>query len=75
MFDPERQNPRHVSLSAGLHFCVGAPLARLEMQVALATLFEVLGSDFRVHPGIYRNTYHFRGLNELRLGAFRHPEG
>lgn len=67
VFDPARVRPRHVSLGGGVHFCVGAPLARLEMQIALTALFEVLGSDFRVHCGIYRNTYHFRGLSELRL--------
>ena len=69
VFDPSRSNPRHVSLSAGLHFCIGAPLARLEMQVALTTLFEILGQGAKACAGEYRNTYHFRGLTELRLGA------
>lgn len=68
VFDPQRERPAHVSLSAGIHFCVGAPLARLEMQIALSTLFDVLGPRFRLCPGDYRNTYHFRGLTELRLG-------
>ncbi|MEM7213666.1 MAG: cytochrome P450, partial [Pseudomonadota bacterium] len=69
VFDPSRNRPRHVSLGAGIHFCVGAPLARLEMQIALTTLFEVLGPDLDVHPGAFRNTYHFRGLSELRLAS------
>lgn len=68
IFDPGRHTPKHVSLSAGIHFCVGAPLARLEMQIALTSLFDVLGPDVRVCPGPYRNAYHFRGLSELRLG-------
>ena len=68
VFDPDRARPRHVSLSAGVHFCIGAPLARLEMQIALSTLFKVLGPDVAVSPGPYRDTYHFRGLSELRLG-------
>ena len=67
-FDLARSRPRHVSLGGGIHFCVGAPLARLELQIALATLFEVLGPDFAVSPGSYRNTYHFHGLTDLRLG-------
>jgi len=67
-FQPTRPNPRHVSLSAGLHFCIGAPLARLEMQVALTELFGVLGPDVPLLAGGFKNTYHFRGLSELRLG-------
>ncbi|MEL7467840.1 MAG: cytochrome P450 [Pseudomonadota bacterium] len=67
-FDLARSRPRHVSLGGGIHFCVGAPLARLELQIGLATLFEVLGPNFAISPGPYRNTYHFHGLTELRLG-------
>ncbi|MEO1492350.1 MAG: cytochrome P450 [Pseudomonadota bacterium] len=67
IFDPARVRPRHVSLGGGVHFCVGAPLARIEMQIALSTLFDVLGSEFRVQPGPYRNAYHFRGLTALHL--------
>lgn len=69
MFDPARARPQHVSLSAGLHFCIGASLARMEMQVGLATLFELLGPNPAISAGVYRNTYHFRGLSELRLGS------
>jgi len=68
VFDPDRTLPRHVSLGGGIHFCVGAPLARLEMKIALTTLFDVLGPEFPVSRGPYRDTYHFRGLTELRLG-------
>lgn len=67
-FDPARTRPRHVSLGAGVHFCVGAPLARLEMQIALSTLFDVLGPEAQVWAGPYQNAYHFHGLTELRLG-------
>lgn len=34
-----REPKRHVTSGMGAHFCVGAPLARLEAQIALTTLF------------------------------------
>lgn len=37
-FDPARDPNPHLAFGLGLHFCVGAPLARLEMQTALQVL-------------------------------------
>ena len=75
VFDPARTRPRHVSLGGGIHFCVGAPLARMEMQIALSTLFEVLGPQLDVRAGAYRDSYHFRGLTELRLAGRSRLQG
>ena len=66
-FDPTRPLLAHVSFGAGIHFCVGAPLARLEMQVALPILFERLpGLRLDAAPS-YRNSWHFHGLERLDL--------
>ena len=63
-FDPARPEKPHLAFGAGLHFCVGAPLARLEMEAALAVLFErVPGLELvRAH---YADTYHVHGLGAL----------
>ncbi len=66
-FNPQRPPKQHVSFGAGLHFCVGAPLARLELQVALPILFERLQGLRIVKPPRYANVFHFHGLESLIL--------
>lgn len=40
VFDIERQPNRHTSFGHGIHFCLGAPLARLEARVVLSTMLK-----------------------------------
>jgi unspecific monooxygenase len=65
-FDPARANP-HLSFGAGIHFCIGAPLARLEMRVALPMLFKRLPRLRLAEPPRYRDSYHFHGLEALKV--------
>ena len=41
-FDPFRTDGANVSFGAGIHFCIGAPLARIELLVAFGELFRRL---------------------------------
>jgi cytochrome P450 len=66
-FLPGRDANPHVSFGAGIHFCVGAPLARLEMEVALPLLFERLPRLALKDEPRYRNAYHFHGLEALKV--------
>jgi cytochrome P450 len=66
-FIPERYPNPHVSFGAGIHFCIGAPLARLEMLIAFQTLFKRLPKMRLVSAPHYKDAYHFHGLDELRV--------
>jgi unspecific monooxygenase len=66
-FDPSRPNQANVSFGAGIHFCIGAPLARLEMQIALKALFERLPGLHLAEAPLYRDVYHFHGLDRLNV--------
>ncbi len=58
-FDIEREPNRHLAFGHGIHFCVGAPLARLEAKIVLPMMLEQLkglqrveGVPITVHMGI-----------------------
>ncbi len=66
-FEPKRSPNPHVSFGAGIHFCVGAPLARLELELALPILFQRLPRLKLAGPPQYKDSYHFHGLDELKV--------
>ncbi|WP_083100809.1 cytochrome P450 [Pseudophaeobacter leonis] len=65
LFDPTRPMRTNTSFGGGLHFCVGASLARLEMQIALPILFERCPDLKLVAEPQFSNSYHFHGLTKL----------
>ena len=67
-FRPGRSDQKNVSFGAGLHFCIGAPLARLELQESLSVLFSRMPGLELEHEPRYRNSYHFHGLETLSVG-------
>lgn len=66
-FDPDRDEGPHLGFGAGIHFCIGAPLARLELQIALPTLFKRLPGLKLTEPPEWRDGFHFRGVERLDL--------
>ena len=65
IFNPTRSPNPHVSFGAGIHFCIGAPLARLELQTALRVLCERLPTLQLEGKARYHDTWHFHALESL----------
>lgn len=72
-FDPKRLIKPNLSFGAGLHFCLGAPLARLELRTALPILFQRLENLTLAAPPSYANLYHFHGLETLPARFNKRP--
>src|SRR6202521_1452233 len=65
--DITRPNVRPLSFGGGIHFCLGAQLARIEAEVAIATLLRRL-PDLRLDDAVnpeWRPTFVLRGLKRL----------
>ncbi|PPJ46972.1 cytochrome P450 [Rhizobium sp. KAs_5_22] len=66
-FKPERNEAPNLSFGAGIHFCIGAPLARLELNIVLPLLFKRLPGLKLAAPPKVKDVYHFHGLERLDL--------
>jgi cytochrome P450 len=69
-FDPDRTNNQHLGFGSGIHACFGAPLARLEGQIALREIARRLVNPRLVQdPPPYRFNANLRGPRELRVAV------
>jgi cytochrome P450 len=68
-FNVSRKHKPHVAFGGGAHICIGAPLARLEAQVALVKLFQRFPNLKLANPDSpeWRTLPFFRGLERLDL--------
>ncbi len=66
-FQPGRNEAPNLSFGAGIHFCIGAPLARLELNVVLPILFKRLPGLRMAKVPAVKDVYHFHGLERLDL--------
>jgi len=69
-FDIARKNAPHVAFGGGAHICIGAPLARMEAQVAILSFFTRYPNVHLADPNAapqWRSMPFFRGLKELVL--------
>ena len=64
-FDVGRDPNPHIAFGAGIHFCLGGPLARLEMQQSLPMLAERFPSLHEAGPAQQRGTFVLRGYDAV----------
>ena len=79
-FVADRDPNPHLAFGAGIHFCLGAPLARMELQISIRALLERLG-PVEIVDAARRPTFVLRGYEHLvvardcRTGAGEHVTG
>jgi cytochrome P450 len=67
ILDISREPNPHVSFGAGVHFCLGAPLARLELEISFATMLARLPRMELLAEPSWKPNYIIRGLEALRV--------
>ena len=67
--DLSRDPNPHIGFGAGIHFCIGAPLARLEMSVSLPALWEKYPNMQLAGEAIRRPTFVLRGYESVAISA------
>jgi len=65
--DLSRVDNPHLSFGVGIHFCLGAPLARLELEISFGTLLRRAPKLHLVSEPEWKAGYIIRGLKELRV--------
>jgi cytochrome P450 len=69
-FDIGRESNEHVAFGEGIHFCIGAPLARLEGSIAIGSALERFPHLRLKNPDAavtYKGSYFLRGLSRLEM--------
>ncbi|MGH9113678.1 MAG: cytochrome P450 [Acidimicrobiales bacterium] len=69
-FDIARPDNHHLTFSHGIHYCLGASLARAEGQIALGSLVQRFAElELLTEQPRYRDHFVLRGLDELRVSV------
>ncbi|HSJ21263.1 MAG TPA: cytochrome P450 [Nocardioidaceae bacterium] len=68
-FVPTRDPNPHLAFGAGVHFCLGAPLARMELAESLRTLWSQMPGLHLAEQPTPRGTFVLRGYSSVRVSA------
>lgn len=68
-FDPDRGSIRHLAFGHGPHFCLGAPLARMEAAVALSAVTKRFPDARLAEEPVYKPHVTLRGMARLNIAV------
>jgi cytochrome P450 len=68
ILDPNREQKRHLAFGEGIHFCMGAPLARLEAKIFLPVFGKTV-ADYEIHDRSRVPSHHELGWQNLRANV------
>jgi cytochrome P450 len=68
-FDPDRGTLRHLAFGRGAHYCLGAPLARLEASIALTAVTARFPDARLESEPLYKPNVTLRGLSSLTVSV------
>jgi cytochrome P450 len=60
---------KHLAFGAGIHYCLGAPLARLEGEIAIGALLRRVPRLALVEEPTWRRNLVLRGMASLRVAS------
>ena len=71
VFDVDRDPNNHLAFGVGVHFCLGAPLARMELAESVGALFETFPDLHLAGEPVSRGTFVLRGYRSVPVGGTR----
>jgi cytochrome P450 len=69
-FNLKRKPNLHLAFGSGIHVCLGRPLARLELAVALPALVKRFPNMKLVEPPVFNKNARFRGIQKMKINLY-----
>jgi cytochrome P450 len=69
-FDLTRKPNLHLAFGSGIHVCLGRPLARMELAIALPALAKRFPQMKLIEPPVFNKNARFRGIQKMKVNLF-----
>ena len=69
-FDLTRKPNLHLAFGSGIHVCLGRPLARMELAIALPALAKRFPQMKLIEPPVFNKNARFRGIQKMKINLY-----